>query len=801
MADASFIPTKSLESLARVQFVDLSYAELKLLNGASHGEPTSCRPEQDEASDSPPGHPSDKKDCIRADLIRWLCVDSTAKGKVDSRGIRISDAVIAGQLDLCFANVAFPLVLFECQFTSLIDLSYARVPALSLRGTTVRLLDADGLCVDGAVLLCDGFSVDLGVRLSHARIGGILNCDRGKFESLDGPALKADGIEVKGFGYFRNASITGGLHIPGARFAGSVELDGATLNSKTTAFSADNARIGGSLFLRGVTADGEVRLMGTQVQGDVECNGSTFRNISGVAFGADGIGVSGNISLCDRCSSEGKVLLVGAVIAGNLDCDGSTFKNPGGVAINADGAKLGGAFLFRGAVAEGEIRFMYSRVGGVLGCRGGTLKNIGGKALNADGITVEGNVYLHRNFSAEGQVRLRGAKIGGLLNCNGGKFRFPNGIALNASRARIDGSVSMRGTFLSEGEVRLVGARIGSSLDCDGGTFTNPNGRALNASRIRVEGNLYLRDGFTAAGEVHLFGAQIGGNLSCQRAAMSTIRLNTAAVKGVFYWSKIASPTTVRLDLRNATVGPIVDDIESWPQTGNLSVDGFTYGRIFEGPTDGKIRLGWLERSDKFTLQPYQQLAKVLRETGDVRGARWVLFTMEQQRRLRQNLSIFGRVWSWVLRVAIGYGQMPWRALGWLTVLTLVGSVFFGCGYLGGALFPSDKEAFRIFEQQHYPPNYYVPFNPVVYSFEHSFPFANFGVKEHWAPAPIATRAIPQVNKRWLVWLRDEAIGGCHPFRFQASWVMRLWLWFQVVAGWILATLFVAGLTGVVKSS
>ena len=110
-------------------------------------------------------------------------------------------------------------------------------------------------------------------------------------------------------------------------------------------------------------------------------------------------------------------------------------------------------------------------------------------------------------------------------------------------------------------------------------------------------------------------------------------------------------------------MGFVEDEIASWPQKGNLSLDGFTYTRISTDPPDAETRLKWLDRADKFTLQPYRQLAKVLRETGDERGARRVLFEMEDQRRTRQDRKWYQQCLNQALRRTIGYGQMSISAV------------------------------------------------------------------------------------------------------------------------------------------
>jgi hypothetical protein len=217
---------------------------------------------------------------------------------------------------------------------------------------------------------------------------------------------------------------------------------------------------------------------------------------------------------------------------------------------------------------------------------------------------------------------------------------------------------------------------------------------ALNAENADIGGHVFLRDGFGADGHVVFFGAHVGGGVSCRRGTFGTFQLGTAIVNGIFLWSAVQISPTTRVELKNASVGSVEDEEASWPEKGNLSLDGFTYGRISTGPTDAGTRLKWLDRVDNFTLQPYRQLARVLGETGDARGARQVFLEMEDRRRREKDRNQLARLWGWTLKWTIGYGQMSGRAVGWLMGLTLLGSIIFGCGYLAGSMAPNDKDAY-----------------------------------------------------------------------------------------------------------
>jgi hypothetical protein len=177
--------------------------------------------------------------------------------------------------------------------------------------------------------------------------------------------------------------------------------------------------------------------------------------------------------------------------------------------------------------------------------------------------------------------------------------------------------------------------------------------------------------------------------------------------------------------------------------------------------------------------QPYLQLARVLRESGDNPGARRVLVAMENSRRVRGNLRLLSLIWQWVKRVGIGYGYRPWYALLCGTGVALIGAFLFCLGFRAGAITPTDKDAFQIFEKhsvsdQHSSSlEYYPGFYSLAFSLDTFLPIINLGEKDHWRP---------NLNKGVL------------------GEFLLCWLWIEIGLGWLLTTLFVAGLTPIIRS-
>ena len=158
-----------------------------------------------------------------------------------------------------------------------------------------------------------------------------------------------------------------------------------------------------------------IELFGTEMS-DLILNGSWLGTLSTEAnmarsyevFLAEGVHVSGVLSLRDGFHAEGEVNLIGADVEGDLTCSGAHFRNPNRRAVTADRAEIqGNVHLRRKFVAEGAVRLTGAKLYGDPDCSGGTCSNRGGDALLAQGATIDGNVLLRR--SSGGSSKRRGA--------------------------------------------------------------------------------------------------------------------------------------------------------------------------------------------------------------------------------------------------------------------------------------------------------------------------------------------------------------------------------------------------------
>ena len=249
----------------------------------------------------------------------------------------------------------------------------------------------------------------------------------------------------------------------------------------------------------------------------------------------------------------------------------------------------------------------------------------------------------------------------------------------------------------------------------------------------------------------------------------------SATIDGQFVCTDIAFPDKLILDLRYAKIGTLHDHENGWPKKGKLFLDGLIYDYIYEeSPEDTKMRIDWLHRQDdkQFRPQPYEQLATVLHKSGHEGDAKKILIQKNKDRAKLTRMSVLEKCWHRLLGVLIGYGYRPWRTLWWILAFIILGAGLFGIGFKKGLVVPIKVSGHTS------------EFNPLAYSFDAFVPLVDLHQESCWLPD--ATLEFQySISKDFAVTIR-----GSH---------LRIYLWIHIVAGWILITLLIVGLTGLVK--
>jgi hypothetical protein len=389
------------------------------------------------------------------------------------------------------------------------------------------------------------------------------------------------------------------------------------------------------------------------------------------------------------------------------------------------------------------------------GCRTGR--------ITADGMKVEAGVFLRAGCVVQGRVRLLGAKIGGNLDCQAGTFLGGEGEALGADGIEVAGSVLLNQGFRAFGAVRLLGAKIGGNLDCEQGYFDNPAGDAIAADRAKIEGDVFFCDGFRARGRVGL---------------------PSVVCSSFFVWRDVAEPEQTVLDLRSAKIGTFWITRDSWPAAGKLILHGLTFDELDDQQSltaETWIELLRRQPAQPFRPQPYEQLAAVLRKDGHVAEAKAVLHAKEFDRARLTQLTWSQWPWYRIFGPLIGFGYKPWRAFFVSIGVVIVGTILFGLGNRQGLMTPAKAEAYEAGSprvlSEHYP-----QLNAFMYSLDTFTPLISLDQADYWLPNSAR-------GTEYSLGVGRVTTGG----------LLRIYMWFHIIAGWVLSTLLFVGLSGAVS--
>jgi hypothetical protein len=408
-----------------------------------------------------------------------------------------------------------------------------------------------------------------------------------------------------------------------------------------------------SINLQSISAVRQVKIERSRIEGDFLLAGSQF---------ARGFSLEGSLF-------KGKVDMTLMKVAGNLHLDDATFKQK----VWLVNATVEGNFTANRTLFE-SVDMALMKVAGNLHLDDATFK----QKVWLVNATVEGNFTANRtHFNALDMALFEFVDMALFESVDMALMKVAGNLHLDDA------------TF--EQKVYMPGAKVEGDLTAKGATFKDlfMNDMTVGQSLILTKallkqlflhsvdiGTHLLLDGAILEGQIDATSISIGGEI---RLVSSDVHEPSPPS-----WGKRGG-----LVLRNAQVDAIQDrgkkngagDQNTWPKKGKLELDGFRYKYL---DTEDDIKedvadwyIAWLERDDTFTPQPYQQLARVFRETGDYEKANYILYAARE--RERRDTSSWWR-WStltllkWTIGYGIGIGYF-W-VLVWIMAMALIGTCF-----------------------------------------------------------------------------------------------------------------------------
>ena len=258
------------------------------------------------------------------------------------------------------------------------------------------------------------------------------------------------------------------------------------------------------------------------------------------------------------------------------------------------------------------------------------------------------------------------------------------------------------------------------------------------------------------------------------------------------------------VNLGRANADVLDDDMEAWKPF-NLVLDGFTYNQ-FVDHADAESRIKWLAGySDGGTLSllPYEQTAKVLRSMGkdidawDIEREKRRLERDERDSKNALKVPLWRRLWGRGIDALTDFVYRPWKTLGAAVLIVIAGAGLFGFADDNGRMVPHQPVVLANAEYREAtnspcaefkcPPEKrptklvkrlfpdYPEFNALVYSADVFIPFFALHQEPYWYPNPSG-------SDREILLL-----------------ILPFWYWLEIGAGWVLTSLFLLSITGLLR--
>jgi hypothetical protein len=384
-------------------------------------------------------------------------------------------------------------------------------------------------------------------------------------------------------------------------------------------------------------------------------------------------------------------------------------------------------------------------------------------------------------FSLQGtrvdeDLDMKEVRVGGAVNLEG----FQGGGNLLIEECILGGLPSQPGLSLKRaeiaGEVRIKDSSILSGLDAEKlhahslyveETFlTGGEGIGLDSPALQLEGKwaggLSLKDAQLEE-RAYFRDVTIMGPVSLRYAQMQTLEI------------VVEQKPEEKGKVANIGLSPLA----GWVDLHGISVSRW----VFSGPAledkdrETRLRLfsAWLRRQlPHYSAHPYESLAKALKAEADENAALRILIQKEDDVGLAQNLPLWKRFWRGLLRYTVGHGYRPEWALVWILAFIALGAFFFDLGYREGVMAPASTDVLvqEMYQKYREIPKDYPPFSAWAYSIDAFIPFLDLVLEHYWIPNA------------------DAGLGGV---------LLRIYLWIHISVGWVLSTLFLTGVTGIIR--
>lgn len=655
-------------------------------------------------------------------------------------GLNLVNVRFAATVDLSALRQATTIAFTGCEFANGANFSHASMSGdLKFKHCTLRPAHDAAFCLFADHMLVGGdFSLEdsdgnADVLLQSTTIQGNLLCDRlHLWQDEELFALHAERLTVHGGAYFI-ASAMSNLSLHGAHLDGPLDCSCLTItNSRPEsdfALNCELASFGGSVYLnRDFNSSGPITFVGASIRGQLNMADANFARSSehsSESFALDHSQIDGSImihrtrlgltlravytrfiglevsgSTIDAATDQPALALEHAVVASDVLLDEQTritgfvtMRNAsvGGsvtiadtivlrdewiISVDLSHIRIGGDFLVTNLVAD------YSRFNLSAGVVGGDIRISKSWILlfRGERLTVRGNMDIGGVLEV---LHIRAAQIDGDLQLSGllnvQYQATPGAVILN--RVRIGGSFFVQRPFASGAPVYAQGITVSGNVQMVGASLmgVDERGVALRMDEATVGGTVRFNDA-SVGGTVGLSGASIHGDVNVhgiKSTTQSLVAFENSRITGALTftgdWIVVEDPILSLTDCHayEFLIGQHFRTFGGRPVAASWRIDGAQYTHLRGGPVKLGARLRWLgsQPRKEWSVQPYVHAARISARSGDTRASRVIGFRSElKQIRRAPQRSLVKALYG----LTVGFGYYPILAGGWLATLVLV---------------------------------------------------------------------------------------------------------------------------------
>ncbi len=612
----------------------------------------------------------------------------------------------------------------------------------------------------GQTAAFNGATFDGELDISYATIGRTLNLSNAHLRH----AVDLRNTDIGGDSHFESATLAGNLDMNGGRTKGDLLFEKLTVASGVQIDMTDYA-VGRDLSLHAAVIGGSVDMQSADVRGAIIADEAKFTNPD-AKLSLNSVTAHGLVNLSDA-RFAGEVDFAALTTDDLLDLTDAEFSNAD-KDLNWDWIRTAGNLVVRNAVVKGKLSVQLATIGRDIEASGAHFL---GSAVDFLQLHVSGDVTFDKAEFAVPPT-FTNAAVGGYFSMTGvvvrdsqpsrefslnsirvGRFINLDDVhvagVLNMIKAEAGTDILIRRATIGDRALRMSRASSkgnciveklkSGGLDVSDGAFYNLQVRDSNFVRPAEDDLLLTRAAIERNLELE--------NISARRVAAGGVRVSgTASLRAVRATSQLVLDNSYfdSLELRN---------LRDWqPGQNVVHLHAMTFREITtgNGAADSEQLVSLLD-SAAYSPAAYAAFQQYYERQGMAAADRDV-FVHFRRRAAREEGTVFRRVWSAGLDVFVLFGKSPQRAFGYALIFVLLGTLIFERSRMS----PQKPE----FEAYHY--------SPIWYSLDRLIPVADLGMKNVWAPR-------------------------------QTCGIARNYMRFHILVGYVLITIGLAALTGLVK--